>query len=166
MIRKLVGFFCIIILIVPALTFGQDKTRPKPPDAPTTGTAVPREPQNPPPPSPPPPPPQPPSNPYRDNGLYPYYGYRPFDYWYTPTNYQPPPKGSIRIKVKPNNAEVYIDGGFCGYVDDYDGIFQSLKLKDGLYALRLQAEGYKPFEIQIRILPGGKLTLKSNLNKQ
>src|SRR5262249_42752868 len=33
-------------------------------------------------------------------------------------------EGALRLKVKPREASVYVDGYFSGRVDDFDGIFQ------------------------------------------
>ena len=34
-------------------------------------------------------------------------------------------RGSLKLKIKPREAEVYVDGYFVGIVDDFDGIFSS-----------------------------------------
>ena len=39
--------------------------------------------------------------------------------------------GSLKLKVKPRDAEVYTDGLFVGHVDDFDGLFQKLNLESG-----------------------------------
>ena len=42
--------------------------------------------------------------------------------------------GSVKLKVKPRDAEVYVDNYFAGYVDDFDGMFQALKWKPAAIA--------------------------------
>ena len=39
--------------------------------------------------------------------------------------------GSLRLKVKPREASVYVDGYFAGRVDDFDGMFQRLQDRIG-----------------------------------
>ena len=54
-----------------------------------------------------------------DPGYYGYYGYgapRYSAYGYDDD------LGSVKLKVKPRDAEVYVDGYFAGHVDDFDGI--------------------------------------------
>src|SRR5207245_6501194 len=42
--------------------------------------------------------------------------------WYPPYRYyNVGPESAIRFDVKPNNAEVYVDGYYAGIVDDFDG---------------------------------------------
>jgi hypothetical protein len=60
--------------------------------------------------------------------------------------------GSIRFKVKPNNASVYIDGYYAGTVDDFDNAFQKLSIGLGKHRIEISAPGYQPlvFEIDVR----------------
>jgi hypothetical protein len=60
--------------------------------------------------------------------------------------------GSIRLKVKPNNASVYVDGYYAGTVDDFDNAFQKLSLALGPHRIEISAPGYQPlvFEIDVR----------------
>jgi hypothetical protein len=41
--------------------------------------------------------------------------------------------------MTPRHAEVFIDGYYAGLVDDFDGIFQSLKLESGPYGVEIVA---------------------------
>src|SRR5690606_22524571 len=45
--------------------------------------------------------------------------------------------GSIRLKVDPRHGEVFVDGLYRGIVDDFDGIFQRLKLEAGAHRLEI-----------------------------
>jgi hypothetical protein len=60
--------------------------------------------------------------------------------------------GSIRLKVKPNNASVYVDGYYAGTVDDFDNSFQKLSVALGTHKIEISAPGYQPliFEIDVR----------------
>ena len=40
-------------------------------------------------------------------------------------------EGALRLKIKPKNAEVYVDGYYVGIVDEFDGIFQRLHIDAG-----------------------------------
>ena len=41
------------------------------------------------------------------------------------------PDASLRIEVKPKEAEVFVDGFYAGIVDDFDGTFQRLNVPPG-----------------------------------
>ncbi len=71
--------------------------------------------------------------------------------------------GSIRLKVVPKEAEVYVDGTFYGQVDRYNGTFQHLDLKAGTHTIEIKANGYEPLKVPIRVLPGKTITYSGEL---
>ena len=78
------------------------------------------------------------------------YGYRPYYYGaYDPFFYGPYPyygarydQSSVRLEVKPEETEVYVDGYYTGVVDSFDGFFQRLHLPAGAHAIELYLDGY------------------------
>ena len=141
---------------------------------PADGTAVPRG-------SVPPPPPHvnavtPPVRYYRGHrpwgsggvGFGTYYGssygpyvlYDPYSPWYGSHGsygyplsvYSYPADGELRLKIKPRDAQVFVDGYFVGIVDDFDGVFQRLHLPSGPHRIEVRAPGYETltFDVQIR----------------
>jgi len=50
---------------------------------------------------------------------------------------------SVRLEVTPRNAEVYVDGYDAGKVDEYDGIFQRLRVRPGNHEIVLYLQGYR-----------------------
>jgi len=89
-----------------------------------------------------------------DRGFYyhPYFGfyfgpyYGPF-YPYPgpfvgPANYS---TSALRLKVKPAEARVYVNGYYAGEVDDFDGIFQRLYLPAGEHTVEFVLNGYRTF---------------------
>lgn len=62
--------------------------------------------------------------------------------------------GSVRLKVSPRSARVYIDGALVGVVDDFDGLTQQLELEAGRYALELRADGYQTYVGEVSVSPG------------
>jgi len=98
----------------------------------------------------------------------PYYGYYydPFffyDPFFYPYQWGPyPPYGygrvydntaSVRVQVKPKEAEVYVDGYYAGLVDDFDGIFQRLHLPPGPHDIELHRDGFKSVRQHIVLSP-------------
>ena len=58
-------------------------------------------------------------------GPYPFYGPYGYGYGYGSYGYGPA-VSEARLQVKPNDAEVFVDGYFVGRVDSFDGVFQRL----------------------------------------
>lgn len=73
------------------------------------------------------------------------------------------PVGELRLKVHPNDAQVFIDGYYAGRVDDFDGVFQSLRLEEGEYQVEIVLPGYEPLAFNVRIFPGEKTTYEGDL---
>ena len=82
---------------------------------------------------------------------YPAYGYGSYGYGY-PSSYSTFADGALRLKIKPRDAQVFVDGYFVGIVDDFDGVFQRLHLPSGPHRIEVRAPGYETltFDVQIR----------------
>ena len=78
---------------------------------------------------------------------YPYYSY----------------ESSIRLEVKPKEAEVYVDGYYAGIVDDFDGTFQRLHVLRGQHELTLYREGFKSIHQNVYLAAGSTFKVKTNL---
>src|SRR4029079_4160245 len=62
-------------------------------------------------------------------------------------------EGALRLKIKPREAEVYVDGYYVGIVDDFDGVFQKLHTEGGSHRIEVRAPGYEPLSFDVRITP-------------
>jgi hypothetical protein len=71
--------------------------------------------------------------------------------------------GELRLIVTPRSADVYVDGYFAGRVDDYDGVFQALKLEAGAHHIQIVAQGHSPLDFDVRIEPNRKITYRGTL---
>ena len=71
--------------------------------------------------------------------------------------------GELRIDVSPRQADVYVDGYFAGRVDDFDGMFQALRLEGGPHHIQIVAPGFAPLDFDVRIDPGRKITYRGAL---
>lgn len=71
--------------------------------------------------------------------------------------------GELRIDVSPRQADVYVDGYFAGRVDDFDGVFQALKLEGGPHHIQIVAPGFTQLDFDVRIEPGRKITYRGAL---
>jgi hypothetical protein len=60
--------------------------------------------------------------------------------------------GSVRLKVKPSNASVFVDGYYAGIVDDFDNSFQKLSVALGKHRIEISAPGYQPLIVEIDVV--------------
>jgi hypothetical protein len=102
---------------------------------------------------------------------YPYYGYGYSYGGYYPAGYagygysvggRYDDYGGIRIQGAPRNAEVYVDGGYAGIVDDYDGAFQRLDLEPGSHEIEIRTAG-RPMVYDVNVTPGQTVTIHANI---
>ena len=104
------------------------------------------------------------------------YGYAPYGYgstYYGSTYYGGPYgyegyatdyyTGSLRLKVKPRFGEVLVDGYYAGLVNDYDGIFQRLRLEEGPHRIEIREPGFETLAFDVLILPGETITYEGYL---
>ena len=116
----------------------------------------------------------------RGGFYYPWFGYGFGPYWgwgwgpYPPAWYGPPGGvdmnyammagfGAVDLNVKPNQADVWVDGKYVGEARDLDGYPSYLWLADGGHKLAVYKGGYKTFEEEIGVHRGMKTTLKIRL---
>lgn len=71
--------------------------------------------------------------------------------------------GSLHLKLKPRDAQVFVDGYYAGVVDDFDGIFQGLRLEAGPHRIELRAPGYESARFDVQIAPDRKTTYRGDL---
>ena len=97
---------------------------------------------------------------------YPRYGF--YDPWYDPWYQYPyprryPPYGpygddefssALRIEVTPKQAQVFVDGYYAGEVDDFDGVFQRLRLRPGGHEIAIYLQGYRTLRHAMYVHPG------------
>lgn len=69
----------------------------------------------------------------------------------------------VRIDVEPTDAEVYVDGYVAGRVDDFDGIFQRLRLPPGGHEIVIYREGYRTVRRNIYLQPDATATIRDEM---
>ncbi len=90
-----------------------------------------------------------------------YYGapYYPYGYWYD----YGPGGASLKVEVKPTNAEVYVDGHLAGIVDQFDGMFQSLSVEPGGHEITVYLDGFRSIRQQLYLSAGSTYRIKGAL---
>jgi len=63
-------------------------------------------------------------------------------------------QGALRLKVKPVETEVYVNGYYAGVVDDFDGMFQRLYLPRGEHTITMRLPGYGLHAVVVRVRRG------------
>jgi hypothetical protein len=101
-------------------------------------------------------------NPYFGDAYDPYYsGYG----GYSSGVYNTRDQGHLKLKVKPRNAKVYVDGYFVGLVDQFDGAFQKLPLNGGRHKVEVRADGFETAEFDVLITPDQTITFQGELKR-
>ena len=62
--------------------------------------------------------------------------------------------------MQPRDAEVYVDGNRAGIVDNYDGVFQRLRLRPGEHEIVLYLDGYQTIRERRYFNPGSAHTIR------
>jgi len=102
-------------------------------------------------------------------GFSPYYGWGFGPYPYQPAggvdmNYAMMAGfGAVELNVKPNRADVWVDGKYAGEARDLDGYPSYLWLADGAHRVAVYKGGYKTFDEEIAVQRGMKTEIKVRL---
>jgi len=71
--------------------------------------------------------------------------------------------GNVRLRIRPRDATVFVDGYYAGLVDDFDGTFQSLRLEQGGHQIEVRMPGFEPLQLDIHVQPNRTITLREDL---
>lgn len=87
--------------------------------------------------------------------------YRPYPYRYPGDQFA----SALKFDVDQKDAEVYIDGGLAGEIDDFDGIFQSLRLRPGTHEVVVYKQGFRSYRDSVYFEPYQTRKLRFDLEK-
>ena len=73
--------------------------------------------------------------------------------------------GQLRLKVKPENGQVYVDGYYVGEVDSFDGVLQRLPIEAGAHRVEIRAAGYETVAFDVMVTPGETVTYKGEMKR-
>ncbi len=96
-----------------------------------------------------------------------YGGYAP-DPWYAPPSPAPygvDDEGAVRLKVKPRDASVYVDGYYMGIVDDFDGVLQKMHLSAGPHHIEVRDPRYETLTFDVNVEPDQTVTYHGEMKK-
>lgn len=72
---------------------------------------------------------------------------------------------SVRILATPTRADVYVDGFFAGFVDDFNGVLHGLPMTPGRHAITLYMEGYRTITQNIVVAAHSAAKLPLSMEK-
>src|SRR6266436_7937946 len=72
---------------------------------------------------------------------------------------------TLKLKIKPERAAVFLDGKFVGHAADFGGAFRSMKIAPGKHRVRVALPGYRTFETELNLLANQKSEIKTELAK-
>jgi len=74
-----------------------------------------------------------------------------------------PAEASVRVDVKPRDAQVYVDGYYAGIVDDFDGKLQRLHVRPGQHEIVIYKEGYRSVRERLYLSVNGSRKITHDL---
>jgi hypothetical protein len=70
---------------------------------------------------------------------------------------------AVHFDVTPKESEVYVDGYYAGIADDFDGMFQRLRLPSGGHEITIYRDGFRAFTQKVYLTPDSTLTIKHKM---
>lgn len=102
--------------------------------------------------------------------LYDPYGYVDYAPYYWPSSgasvRDEIPTGSLRLRVNPGHARVYVDGALAGTADEFGGLSHHLDIPAGRHQIEFRAEGYETYTVDVDVEAGRTRTERAKLTKQ
>ena len=71
--------------------------------------------------------------------------------------------GGVRLRMRPRDAQVFVDGYYVGIVDDFDGTFQQLRLEPGAHKIEVRMPGFEDLDLDIYVQPGRTISVHEDL---
>ncbi len=72
---------------------------------------------------------------------------------------------TLKLKIKPERAAVFLDGKFVGHAGDFGGAFKSMKISPGKHRVRVELPAYRTFETEVNLLANQESEIKTELVK-
>jgi LEA14-like dessication related protein len=72
---------------------------------------------------------------------------------------------SVKLKIKPDSASVFLDGVYVGMAGEFDGKPDRLNVTEGKHTLIFKAKGYKTYKVNIQMTNGMTAKITKILEK-
>jgi hypothetical protein len=70
---------------------------------------------------------------------------------------------TLKLKIKPKRAAVFLDEKFVGHASDFGGAFRSMKISPGKHRIRVELPGYRTFDTELNLLANQESEVKTEL---
>jgi hypothetical protein len=74
--------------------------------------------------------------------------------------------GTLRLRVDPSSANVYIDDALAGTVDEFNGLSGHLEVEFGRHTIKFVANGYVTKTMDVSVEGGRTQTVRATLKKK
>ena len=75
----------------------------------------------------------------------------------------PTTSGGVSFEVNPPDAQVFVDGGYIGTAEDFDGTKQPLTLAVGQHRVELRRQGYQVVTFDVNVLAGQVIPYRGDM---
>ena len=82
-----------------------------------------------------------------------------------PSSTVPEVTATLKLKIKPARAAVFLDGKFVGHAGDFGGAFKSMKIAPGKHRVRVELPGYRTYDTEVNLLANQVSEVKTELPK-
>jgi len=83
----------------------------------------------------------------------------------TPRAVVPDITATLKLKVQPTRAAVFLDDRFVGHAGEFGGAFRFMLVSPGKHRIKIELPGYRTFETEVNLLAGQKTEVKTELVK-
>jgi PEGA domain len=70
---------------------------------------------------------------------------------------------TLKLKLKPARAAVFLDEKYVGHAGDFGGAFKSMKISPGKHRVRVELPGYRTFDTEVNLLADQTTEVKTEL---
>ena len=69
----------------------------------------------------------------------------------------------LKLDIKPKRAAVFVDDGYVGNAGHFGGANIFMVVSPGSHRIRVELQGYKPFETELKLVPGQTSKVETDL---
>ena len=70
---------------------------------------------------------------------------------------------TLKLKIKPGRAAVFLDEKYVGHASEFGGKFRSMLISPGKHKIRVELPGYRTFVTEVDLLANQETEVKTNL---
>lgn len=70
---------------------------------------------------------------------------------------------TLKLKIKPDRAAVFLDEKYVGHAAEFGGRFRSMKISPGKHRVRVELPGYRTFDTEVNLLADQTTEVKTEL---